>query len=133
MSADFEGDNLVFEDGKVLMELAEFTVTFDSQGGSDIAPVKVKRGQVVSEPAKPTKEGYEFIGWFPLLTATDPWDFGFDVITEDTTIYARWKEAAPNPLTGDHSDAALWMLIIGAEAVAIAVLLRGFFRKKKYR
>lgn len=133
LSADFEGDTLIFEDGKVLLDLAEFTVTFDSQGGSDVAPVKVKRGQYVPKPKTPTKEGYEFVGWFPLLTSTEPWDFGYDIITEDTTIYARWKEPTPNPATGDYSNTILWSALIGAAAVAIVVLLIALFRKKKYR
>ena len=130
LSADLEGDSLVYDGGKVLIDFAEFTVTFDSQGGSNVAPVKVERGQKVAEPAKPTKEGYEFVGWFPLITATDPWDFGFNIITEDTTIYAKWKEAA-NPLTGDHSNAVLWIVIIGVAVVVIVVLLIVLLRKRK--
>lgn len=43
---------------------AEYTVTFDTDGGSVIAPVKVKEGEKVSRPADPTKSGWSFAGWY---------------------------------------------------------------------
>ena len=42
----------------------KFTVTFDTDGGSAVAKKTIKEGEKVSEPAAPTKAGYEFEGWF---------------------------------------------------------------------
>ena len=41
----------------------KFTVTFDSDGGSPVAAVEVKKGKTVAQPADPTKNGYAFGGW----------------------------------------------------------------------
>ena len=41
----------------------KFTVTFNSNGGTSIDPVEVKKGKTVAKPADPTKEGSEFDGW----------------------------------------------------------------------
>ena len=41
-----------------------YTVTFDSQGGSDIASQSVYTGNVVRNPGAPTREGYTFTGWY---------------------------------------------------------------------
>lgn len=65
-----------------------YTVTFDSDGGTVIDPVKVKRGDKVDEPCSPTKEGYKFLGWY---VGDEEWLFiGFSV-TEDITLIAKWE------------------------------------------
>lgn len=52
----------VFADGK-----NEVTVTFDTDGGSEIKPVKVQSGTKLEEPKAPTKEYYDFAGWYVLM------------------------------------------------------------------
>ncbi len=42
----------------------DYTVTFDSNGGSDVAKQTVTSGEKVNKPADPTREGYEFAGWY---------------------------------------------------------------------
>ena len=39
-------------------------VTFDSHGGTEVESLKIKKGEIIEEPEKPSKEGYEFIGWY---------------------------------------------------------------------
>lgn len=60
-----------------------FTVTFDTDGGSEVDSQRVKDGEKATKPAKdPTKEGYTFKGW----------DFDFEKpITESTTVRAKWE------------------------------------------
>ena len=52
----------VFADSK-----NEVTVTFDTDGGSEIKPVKVQSGTKLEEPKAPTKEYYDFAGWYVLM------------------------------------------------------------------
>ena len=70
----------------------ECLVTFDSDGGSAIAAVFVKKGEKITEPtppAKSSKDGeYEFFGWFYQGKA---WNFAEDTVTEDITLTAHWK------------------------------------------
>ena len=40
------------------------TVTFDSDGGTPVESIKVEKGNTINEPSAPTKEKYEFVGWF---------------------------------------------------------------------
>ena len=66
----------------------EYTVTFDSDGGTPVTPQVVKKGEKVHEPADPKKANYDFDGWY-LKKA--PYDFNTPV-TEDITLVAQWKE-----------------------------------------
>ena len=66
-----------------------YLVDFDTDGGSEVATVEVKEGEVLTLPADPEKDGLTFAGWY-----TDPNCLkAFDAsakITEDTTLYAKW-------------------------------------------
>ncbi|MFO7637119.1 MAG: InlB B-repeat-containing protein [Clostridia bacterium] len=76
------------------------TVTFASNGGSAIAPQTVEDGEtvVLPDPA-PTREGYDFAGWYADAELTTLYVFATPV-TDDITIYARWTEQVqPDPIT----------------------------------
>jgi len=60
----------------------QYTITFDTDGGSKIDSVKVAFGTAVKAPADPTKEGYTFKGWSPALPATMP--------AKNLTVKAQW-------------------------------------------
>lgn len=62
------------------------TVTFNSDGGSEVAAKKVLNGSKVEKPADPTKTGYAFGGWFK---GNDAYDFD-KAVNEDVTLTARW-------------------------------------------
>ena len=74
------------------------TVTFDSDGGSAVAPQQVLRGQKAQRPAAPTKDGYTFIGWYnkaDLQYINLPeWNFDYPVF-ENMELVAQWMEARP--------------------------------------
>lgn len=70
--------------------IVEYTVSFDSQGGSGLSPVKVSEGSKVTKPGDPIKEGETFLGWYKEKTYTTIWDFDKDVVTQNFTLYARW-------------------------------------------
>ena len=68
----------------------EFTVTFDSNGGSSVENQTVLKDELVTKPNDPTKEGYIFDAW---LLNDEPYDFNSPV-TQDITLKASWVEEA---------------------------------------
>ena len=69
------------------------TVTFDSMGGSEIAPKEVVSGLKIKAPSTPTKDKYLFRGWYEDNTHSVPFDFNNTPITSDMTLYAKWEAA----------------------------------------
>ncbi|GHS95363.1 hypothetical protein AGMMS50276_10670 [Synergistales bacterium] len=68
-----------------------FTVTFDSQGGSAVAPINnVQSGAMIKYPVAPTLSGYSFRGWYKEASCINMWHFPIDVVTANTTLYAKW-------------------------------------------
>ena len=63
------------------------TVTFDTDGGSEIPSQTVKKGEKVTKPDTPEKAGYEFAGWY---VGNEEWSFIGYTVTEDMTITAKW-------------------------------------------
>lgn len=67
-----------------------YTVTFDSQGGSEVSNQRVNEGEKATVPETPTKEGFTFDAWYTSTDYATRWDFTKDVVTKDLTLYARW-------------------------------------------
>ena len=68
------------------------TVTFNSNGGSKIAPKEVVSGVKIKAPETPTKDKYLFRGWYEDSTFSKEFDFNTP-ITSDMTLYAKWEAA----------------------------------------
>ena len=66
-----------------------FTVTFNSNGGSDVDAVTVNWNTTVAEPEEPTKAHVIFAGWYSNEALTNAYSFSTK-ITADTTLYAKW-------------------------------------------
>lgn len=71
-----------------------FTVTFDSQGGSEVKSQQVPSGGKATEPADPTKADASFGGWYTGTDYAKAWNFDTDVVTSDMTLYAQWNTAS---------------------------------------
>ncbi len=65
-------------------------VTFNSQGGSAVWTKLVKANSTVSAPANPTRTGYTFKGWYKEKECVNTWNFNTDIVTTNTTLYAKW-------------------------------------------
>ena len=65
-----------------------FTISFDSDGGSDVPPTQTYDGYIAKRPQNPTKEGWFFEGWYN--EDGDKWSFTNNVVTSDLTLYASW-------------------------------------------
>ena len=69
---------------KARWEINQYTITFDTNGGSEIAPITQNYGTEITAPDNPTRKGYTFKGWDKEIPKTMP--------AENITITARWKD-----------------------------------------
>ena len=101
-------------------ETGNYTVTFDSNGGTAVTAASVESGKKVTKPTNPTKKeytfergssqpketNYVFIGWYIDSDLTSRFDFNTE-ITEDKTLYAKWQPVASSgiakPSTGIYA------------------------------
>ena len=82
----------------------EYTVSFETNGGTTIDDCKVAEGSKVSRPTpNPEKEGYKFGGWYSDSSCTTEFDFE-SAINEDTTLYAKWIEKSIGELFADNTN-----------------------------
>ncbi len=68
----------------------ELTITFDCHGGTEIQNQVVKKGEKLKEPEAPTKEGYEFVGWY---VDGEKFDFNTE-ITKEIKLEAKWLKVS---------------------------------------
>ena len=121
VSGDFENTNKNFSnvefiivDGVLKITEAEVqihTVTFVSNGGSDVPSQKVEHEKTATKPADPTRFGYTFDAWYTDGTYTTKYDFSTPV-TADITLYAKWtrnggNHPRPKPTVTIEDDDAL--------------------------
>ena len=136
---DVELEDLDAEDVDAPYAENTFTVTFDSDGGSEVEAQEVDEGETAEKPEDPTKEGFTFKGW-----QLDGEDFDFETpITESITLKAVWeevKEEEPeepeeptppddeSPDTGDTVNLALYGVLMMTAAAGAGVMI---FKRKE--
>lgn len=98
----------------VKIDASQYNITFETNGGSDVAPQVINKGDKVTKPADPTKAAgldgglYEgevdpdngsvsFAGWYTDPELTKAYDFN-TVPTADLTLYAKWNSDGPKPI-----------------------------------
>lgn len=73
-----------------------YTVTFDSQGGSLVASIDdIASGSTISEPETPAWSGHTFGGWYKESDCIHVWNFSTDTVTGNITLYAKWTVNPP--------------------------------------
>ncbi len=76
----------------------QYTITFNTDGGSVISPITQDYGTAITTPEEPTRDGFSFIGWQPALPETMP--------AENLTVVAQWQsdEASDYTITYNYGD-----------------------------
>ena len=88
----------------------QHTISFNSNGGSDVAPITQDYGTAVEAPEAPTKLGYKFVDWYVDAELTTVYEFT-TMPAEDVTVYAKWVRAlipitpsAGSPAVGEDEN-----------------------------
>jgi len=97
---------------KAKWKINQYTITFDTDGGSAIAQIKQDYNSVITKPANPTKAGYTFIGWDKEIPEKMP--------AGNMTIKALWKKTDNGKSVNTGDDTNLPLLI-----TLLAVLIAG--------
>lgn len=70
----------------------QYTVTFDSQGGSSVTNQTIDHGATATAPADPTRDDFVFQGWFTDTSYSSQWNFSTDTVTSNAILYAKWLD-----------------------------------------
>lgn len=97
-----------------------YGVKFDTNGGSSVASKTATYLTTVSAPANPTRLGYGFGGWYKDKNCTSKWNFATDVVTAETTLYAKW-----NPVVITIDKASVTFNEIGETSMLTATITGG--------
>lgn len=92
------------------------TVTFETNGGTEVSTQIVPYGEKIKEPEEPTREGYHLEGWYSDLDRTRQWDFDKDIVKSNMTLYANWAE-------GVVAEGSSWWMMAGGLLLALLLLL----------
>ena len=116
-----------------LVAETEYTITFDSKGGSAVQPVKASAGAAITAPAAPTKDGFVFAGWYESTdggTTLSDTAFSFSYMPARVfTLYAKWATADIKGKTFNKVDATMeW----DSEAVKQALLSEMEMTEEQY-
>ena len=99
-------------------DISTYTVTFNSDGGSEVASIFVNENDRVTEPAAPTKAGYRFVGWYD---GDNKFDFN-TAITRDITLIAKWqKNGASGATSISLNFKAIYLEVGEAKTVTASV------------
>lgn len=71
-------------------EKQQITISFNTMGGNEINAQSINIGELPTKPTTPTKNNFDFLGWYKDINCTE--EYNFDVaLTTDTTLYAKWE------------------------------------------
>ena len=91
------GSHLIMYNVTLNITYYVYIVTFNTNGGTEVSVQIIKKGDHVTIPTAPTKNGYTFDGWYKDAGLTTPFDFANEKINADITLYAKWTQNAPPP------------------------------------
>ncbi|MCC5910215.1 MAG: InlB B-repeat-containing protein, partial [Clostridiaceae bacterium] len=93
-TTDFDFENTpITQDTSVFgkWDINQYTVAFNSQGGSPVASQTRDFNTLLTPPEEPVKTGYSFGGWYKDVGYFNQWIFATDVVTGNTTLYGKWN------------------------------------------
>ena len=68
----------------------EYTITFESNGGSEVADIKAEAGAAITKPADPTLANMTFGGWYSDIDLLEPYDFPATMPSQNVELFAKW-------------------------------------------
>ena len=110
------------------------TVTFETNGGSEIPDLVAQYGETIARPDNPVREGYRLVGWYTDIDLKNPWDFDTDTVQGNMTLYAKWEVGTPVDETpGNEGDSgfAWWWLLLILFLLGLLIFLLIFMLNKK--
>ena len=110
------------------------TVTFETNGGSEITDLVAQYGETIARPDNPVREGYRLVGWYTDIDLKNPWDFDTDTVQGNMTLYAKWEVGTPVDETpGNEGDSgfAWWWLLLILFLLGLLIFLLIFMLNKK--
>ena len=110
------------------------TVTFETNGGSEIPDMVVQYGETFTRPDNPVREGYRLVGWYTDIDLQNPWDFDTDTVQGNMTLYAKWEQGAPVDETPtEENDGGFdgWWWLLGLGLLGLLIFLLIFLLNKK--
>ena len=103
----------------------DYTVTFDVNGHGT-APKAVEHivsGSTIEMPEEPVEEGWSFEGWYKEKSCENPWKFETDLVTEDTTLYAKWTRKTAGkpsaPVLSQKTDTSITVKTVSGQVYSI--------------
>lgn len=91
VDAPVTGSLSVVPSSEIAWESANYTVSFEANGGTTVADQTKKYGELVTEPSVPTRDLYDFEGWFIDEDLTEEMDFATYRVDDNLTLYAKWS------------------------------------------
>ena len=86
-------------------------ISFETMGAGAVNPVRIKVGELISEPQGLSRPGYYLVGWYREADFTTKWNFATDRVSSDMTLYAKWAETYYiEPINYDESIRAITSL-----------------------
>ncbi len=91
---------------QAIYTVVKYTITFDSNGGSEASPLTSQEGQAIFAPVEPTKLGYVFDGWFVNSDLANEFEF-LTTPPRDITLYAKWINDSFDVIYQDYNGSVL--------------------------
>ncbi|MFS0872448.1 S-layer homology domain-containing protein, partial [Paenibacillus xylanilyticus] len=109
LSQAFDFDNTTVTDDITLYakwNANQYTVSFNTLGGSAVADVAVDYGKKLSVPVSPSRSGFTFAGWYTDSELQTQFNFDQTEITADLTLYAKWNVNTSPPSGGSGGNSS---------------------------
>lgn len=127
-SADGKGTYQATCQDVTIVLSTQCNVTFQTNGGTELAGITAQYGETIPKPEDPIREGYHLVGWFTDLDMQNEWNFETDTVQGNMTLYAKWAEGDP---AGEGGNGGLWWLLLILILLALLALILFLFMSKK--
>ena len=125
-TADGNDSYISFSQDVTIILSSGCTVTFRTNGGSDLDPIQVQYGEKIPRPSDPYRSGYRLVGWYTDIDLQNEWNFDTDVVQGNMSLYAKWEQGAPvvdEPEKPDGGGFGILWVLLGLVLLALILFL----------